>query len=177
MAEKPYALLAEFETPQALYHACEKVRDEGFRRWDAFSPFPVHGLDRAMGVPRSKLPWIVLVCGLSGAGLGFWLQAWVSASAYPVIVAGKALLSWQAFVPVTFEVGVLLGAFGAVFGMFALNGLPRLHHPLFNSDRFEAVTDDRFFIAIEADDPRYDAERTRALLLDAGAAHVELVKE
>lgn len=172
-----FGLLAEFETTQELYHACETVRDEGFSRWDAYTPFPVHGLDKAMGLGRSHLPWIVLVCGLSGAALGFLLQAWVSVDAYAVIVSGKPLLSWQAFIPVTFECGVLLGSFGAVFGMFGLNRLPRWHHPLFDSERFTAVTDDRFFIAIEAADPRYDKMKTKKLLKSLGASHVELVKE
>ena len=173
---KTYGLLAEFDSTHALFSACERVRDEGYAKWDAYTPFPVHGLDGAMGLRRSRLPWIVLVCGLTGAGLGFLLQAWVSVEAYPLVISGKALLSWQAFIPVTFECGVLLASFGAVFGMFGLNQLPTYYHPVFHSDRFAAVTDDKFFIAIEASDPLYDGDRTRSLLEEAGATHVEALE-
>ena len=111
-----YGILAEFATPADLYHACERVRDAGFTRWDAHTPFPVHGLDRAIGLRRSPLPWIVLVMGLTGAALGFVLQWWVHTSAYPLVISGKPFFSWPAFIPITFEVGVLFGALGAVFG-------------------------------------------------------------
>src|SRR6185436_17891428 len=110
-----YGILAEFATPADLYHACERVRDSGFTRWDAHTPFPVHGLERAMGLRRSPLPWIVLVMGLTGAALGFALQAWVHTRAYPLVISGKPYFSWPAFIPITFEVGVLFAAFGAVF--------------------------------------------------------------
>ncbi|HET9234695.1 MAG TPA: DUF3341 domain-containing protein, partial [Candidatus Eisenbacteria bacterium] len=116
-----YGILAEFSTPKELYHACERVRDAGFTRWDAHSPFPVHGISRAMGLRRSVLPWIVLGMGLTGATLGFVLQWWVHTSAYPLVISGKPFFTWPAFIPVTFEVAVLFGALGAVFGMFGLN--------------------------------------------------------
>ncbi len=177
MADKPFGLMAEFDTAQAVYHACEKVRDEGFTRWDSYTPFPVHGLDKAMGLPRSRLPWIVLVMGLSGAGLGMLLQWWVSAVAQPLIISGKPLFSWQAFVPVTFELGVLFGAFGAVFGMFGLNRLPQYYHSVFNSERFSRVTDDKFFIAIEASDPKYDEKKLKKLFKGLGATHIEVVED
>ena len=172
-----YGLLAEFDSAHHLYHACEKVRDAGFSRWDAHTPFPVHGLDRAMGLKPSVLPWICLVTGLSGAGAGMLLQWWTSVVAQPVVISGKPLFSWPAFVPVTFELGVLLGALGAVFGMFGLCSLPQLYHSLFRSRRFERFSDDRFFISIESVDPRYDREQTQRLLKDAGATHVELVED
>jgi hypothetical protein len=130
-----------------------------------------------MGLRPSRLPWIVLVMALAGLGGAFLLQSWVHAIDYPLVIAGKPFWSWQAFVPVTFEVTILLGAFGAVLGMLHLNRLPRHHHPLFRSRRFERVTDDRFFISVEASDPRYDAETTRELLERAGASHVEMVRE
>jgi hypothetical protein len=129
------------------------VRDAGFTRWDSHVPFPVHGLDRAMGVGPSRVPWIVLVMGLSGAAGGFLLQAWVSVGAYPLVISGKPLLSWPAVIPITFELGVLCGALGALLGMLALNQLPQLYSSLFRSRRFEKVTDDSFFISIEAADP------------------------
>lgn len=175
--KQTYGLLAEYETPAAVYNACKKVRDSGFRFWDAHTPFPVHGLDGAMGIKRSVLPWFVFVGGMSGAAGGMLLQWWTSAVDYPVLIAGKEMFSYQAFVPVTFECGILFAAFTTVFGMLALNGLPRLHHPLFNSERFRRVTDDRFFISIEARDQKFDKERTRRLLEETGAVHIELVED
>ena len=171
-----YGILAQFATPADLYHACERVRDEGFTRWDAHSPFPVHGLDRAMGLRRSPLPWIVLVMGLTGAALGFVLQWWVHGSAYPLVISGKPYFSWPAFIPITFEVAILFAALGAVLGMLGLNRLPMHYHPLFRSKVFERVTDDAFFISIESWDPRFDASATRTLLESAGARGVELLE-
>jgi hypothetical protein len=172
---KLHGLLAEFKTVPALYHACEQVRDAGYTRWDAHTPFPVHGLDKAMGLQRSKLPWLVLASGLAFAAGGFALQTWVHAVEYPLVISGKPFFTWPAFIPVTFELGVLGGALAAVFGMLAINGLSRHNHPLFNSQRFEGASDDRFFISIEVADPRFDAAATAQLLQHAGATHVEQV--
>jgi hypothetical protein len=172
-----WGMLAEFPTPKALYHACERVRDAGFTRWDAHSPFPVHGLDRAMGMKRSVLPWIILVLALGGAATGFVLQWWVHSLAYPLVISGKPYFSWPAYIPITFELGVLGGALGAVFGMFGLNQLPRHHHPVFGSERFARVTDDTFFVSIEAADPKFDSVATRRLLEDAGAVAVEILED
>jgi Ni/Fe-hydrogenase subunit HybB-like protein len=166
-------LLAEFPSPSALHRACEQVRDSGYSHWDAHTPFPVHGLDRAMGLGRSRLPWIVLALGLAGAAGGFGLQAWVHSIEYPLVISGKPFFAWQAYVPVTFELAVLGGALGAVLGMFALNRLPRHHHPVFGSERFERASDDRFFISVEVGDPRFDAAATPRLLADAGARRLE----
>ena len=173
----PSAVLAEFKTPGDLYRACERVRDAGYTRWDAHSPFPVHGLDGAMGMRRSKLPWIILVLGLAGAATGFALQTWVHSMAYPLTISGKPHFAWPAYVPITFELGVLGGALGAVFGMLGLNQLPRHHHPLFDSERFKRFSDDTFFISIESLDPRFDAVATKQLLERAGASHVEVLVE
>ncbi len=170
-----YGILAEFGTPGELYRACERMRDAGYSRWDAHTPFPVHGLDRAMGMKRSVLPWIILVMGLLGAALGFILQAWVHSAAYPLVISGKPTFAWPAYVPITFELGVLFGALGAVFGMLALNQLPMHYHPLFHSERFERASDDSFFISVEAWDPKFDSVATRQLLESLGARHVELV--
>lgn len=171
-----YGVLAQFETPRDIFHACENVRDAGFKKWDAHTPFPVHGLDGAMGLRRSKLPFIVLVMALTGAALAFGLQVWVSVEAQPIVIAGKPLFSWPAFVPVTFELAVLFGALGALFGMLGLNKLPQHYHSLFRSERFERVTDDKFFISIEAADPKFDVDGTTRLLESLGATHVEVVE-
>jgi Ni/Fe-hydrogenase subunit HybB-like protein len=171
-----YGVLAEFATPAALYHACEKVRDAGFTRWDAHSPFPIHGLSKAMGLRRSTLPWIVLVMALTGGILGFLLQWWVHTQAYPLVISGKPFFTWPAFIPVTFEVSVLFGALGAVFGMLGLNRLPMHNHPLFTSKVFERASDDTFFISIESWDPRFDKAGTAAMLKSLGARSVELLE-
>ena len=171
-----YGILAAFATPGELYRACERVRDAGFTRWDAHTPFPVHGIEKAMGVRRSLLPWIVLVMGLTGAGLGFALQWWVHASAYPLVISGKPFFSWPAFIPITFELGILFASLGAVFGMLGLNRLPMHHHPLFRSRVFERATDDVFFISIESWDPRFDASANRTFLESLGARSVELLE-
>lgn len=174
---KVYGLLAEFETPAGVYHACEQVRDAGYTRWDSMTPFPVHGLDKAMGLKRSPLPWVTLLMGLTGASSAMLLQWWVGAVEYKMVISGKPLFAWQPSVPITFELGVIFAVFGTLFGLLHLCRLPRFHHPLFSSARFDRVTDDRFFIAIEADDPKYDLVATRQLLEAAGASAVELVED
>jgi Ni/Fe-hydrogenase subunit HybB-like protein len=171
-----YGVLAEFATPAELYHACERVRDAGFTRWDAHSPFPIHGLSKAMGLRRSTLPWIVLVMALTGGALGFILQWWVHTSAYPLVISGKPFFTWPAFIPITFEVAVLFGALGAVFGMLGLNRLPMHHHPLFKSRVFERASDDAFFISIESWDPKFDPSATATLLTSLGARNAELLE-
>ena len=140
--KKMFGMLAEYETPADIFHACEMVRDAGYSRWDSYTPFPVHNLDKAMGIKPSVLPFIVFACGMTGAACGLLLQWWSSTIAYPLVIAGKPLFSFQANVPVTFELGILFSAFGAVFGMLGLNKLPQFYHPLFNIARFARVTDD-----------------------------------
>jgi hypothetical protein len=171
-----FGALAEFATPADIYRACERVRDAGYTRWDAHTPFPVHGLEGAMGMTRSKLPFIVLVMGLGGAATGFGLQTWVHTMAYPLTISGKPFFTWPAFIPITFELGVLGGALGAVFGMLALNKLPMHHHPIFEAPRFARFSDDAFFISIESWDPKFDPIQTVRLLQSSGASHVELVE-
>ena len=173
----PWGLLAEYASPAAIYEACEKVRDAGYKRWDSYTPFPVHGLDKAMGLKSSKLPFIVLAGAIIGGTSGMALQYWTSVVDYPWVVSGKPMFSWPAFLPVTFELTVLCGALGAVLGMLGLNKLPQYYHSLFHSKRFERVTDDKFFIAIESDDPKFDVDETAAFLREIGAIHVERVKE
>jgi hypothetical protein len=171
-----FGLLAEYDSPRALYHACEKVRDAGYRQWDAHSPFPIHGLEKAMGLGRSRLPYVTLLFGLTGAIGGMTLQIWANGVAYPLIISGKPYFNWQPYVPITFECGVLLAALSTVFGMFAFNKLPMFFHPLFSVDRFERVTDDGFFLSVEAWDAKFDAAKTKGLLEATGATRVDLVK-
>ncbi len=170
-----YGVLARFPGTRELYHACERVRDAGYTRWDAHSPFAIHGLEKAMGLRDSGIAWIVLTTGLSGAGGGMLLQWWVATAAYPLVISGKPLFSWPAFVPVAFELGILGAALGAVLGMLGLCKLPTLYHPLFRSKQFEQFSDDGFFISIEAWDPLFDVTATRGFLEEIGADHVELV--
>ena len=174
-AGKEYGTLAEFPSPEKLMHACAKVRDEGFSLWDAHTPFPIHGLDNAMGLKRSWVSAFVLVLGLSGAGLGMLMQWWVASKAYPLVISGKPFFSWPAFIPITFECGVLGGALGAILGLLLMARLPRHHHALFNNERFKRVTDDAFFISIEAQDPKYDSAETPRFLEEIGASYVEPV--
>ncbi len=168
-------ILGEFSSPGALLKAAEKIRDAGFRDFDCHSPFPIHGMDDAMGEKRSPLGFIVGGMGLIGGGGALLLQWWTSAVDYPLVVAGKPLFDLPAFIPVTFELTILLSAFGAVFGMFALNRMPRFFHPVFHSDRFERVTDDGFFVSIESSDPQFDPVKTREFLEEIGSEYVELL--
>ena len=171
-----FGLLAEYDSPKALFHACEKVRDAGYRKWDAHSPFPIHGLDNAMGLSRSRLPYVTLIFGLTGVVSGMTLQLWGNAIAYPMVISGKPFFNWQPYVPITFELGILFAALSTVVGMFAFNKLPMHVHPLFSADRFEKVTDDGFFISVEAWDPKFDAAATERLLSETGATRIQLVK-
>lgn len=170
---KLWGVLAQYENPHAIYKACEQVRDAGYEQWDACTPFPVHGLEKAMGAPASRLPWIVLACGLAGSTFMLFFESWAMGSAYPMIVGGKPLFSLPAFVPVWYEFTVLSSCVSAFLANWLLNGLPRPHHPAFASKAFERVTDDKFFIMIEATDPKFDLEKTKALLSQAGATQVE----
>jgi hypothetical protein len=180
--DKVYGIMAEFTTPADVYHAAEQVRDAGYRQWDVHTPFPIHGMEEAMGMSRTKLPILVGCGAITGVSLAYLMQWWMSSVDYQLVTQGKpfgSLVSggWQVFVPITFELGVLFSAFAALIGMLALNGLPRWHHPLFNKERFLSSSDDRFFVAIEAIDDKFDPEKTRKLLEDAGAVSIELVEE
>ena len=171
-----FGILAEFGSPRDLVHACERVRDAGYRRWDAHSPFPVHGLPRAMGLKPSKLPWVCLVCGLGGAVGAMLLQWWTNAVDYPYLISGKPLFSLPANIPVAFELTILLAALATVGGVFMLMKLPRFHHPLFRSRRFRKVTDDRFFLCIKARDPKFDADGTGSFVSTLGGVAAEWVE-
>lgn len=176
--EKVWGVLAEFETAEALTEAAKEVRDAGFSRWDTHSPYPIHGMEKAMGMPMTILPWLVFFGGLTGACLGMGMQQWMNSVDYPFIVSGKPWIeSIPAFIPVTFELTVLFSALTAFGGMIVLNGLPRFYHPTFNSERFRRVTDDGFFISIEASDAEYSTQRTHDFLVTLGATHVEELPE
>ena len=170
-------ILAEFDGPAELLRAAEKVRDAGYNRFDCHSPFPIHGMDAAMGLKRSPLGWIVGIAALVGTSSALALQWWTSTIDYPLVISGKPFFSFQAYVPVTFALGIVLSAFTALIAMLALNGLPRLNHPLFNSVRFDKVTSDGFFISIEGRDPLFEAEKTKAFLESVGGKNPEVIQE
>jgi hypothetical protein len=168
-------MVAEFDTPEALIAAAERAREAGYKRMDAYSPFPVHGVSEAIGFRDVKVPWIVFAGGLVGAFTGYTLQWYTSVIDYPMNVGGKPLNSIPAFIPITFELTILFAAFGAVFGMLALNGLPKPYHSIFNTPGFERASQDRFFLAIEARDPGYEPEETRRFLESVGPLRVSEV--
>ncbi len=169
--------LARYAGPAELLAAARRVAEAGYSKFDCHSPFPIHGMDEAMGLKRSPLGFMVGIAAFAGAGLALLLQGWSSAVDYPLIISGKPFFSYQAFMPVTFGLAVLLGAFTAVFGMLALNRLPRFYHTVFHSERFSQVTRDAFFISIESDDPLFHMEKTPALLRETGAMEVEPLTE
>lgn len=159
-----YGLVALFETPEALYDAAEQTRSAGYTKTDAHSPFPVHGLAQALGMPRSKLPVLIFIGGVLGFIGGIALQYWIAVSVYPLNVAGRPYVSWPSWIPVTFECTVLAASLTAIIGMIALNRLPEPYHAVFNTPGFERASNDGFYLVIEADDPRYGAKETRAFL-------------
>jgi len=174
---RTWGLLAEFETPDELVAAAERAREAGYRRMDAYTPFPIHGLSDAMAFRPTKLPLVVLAGGLVGCATAL-LMMWFSATIhYPINVAGKPLASWPMFVPITFELTVLFAAFSAVFGMLGMNGLPMPYHPIFNAPRFAFASRDRFFLCIESRDPKFREDEVKAFLAGLGAHDVEAVEE
>lgn len=182
-----YALIAEFRDVDALMTAAEKLRDAGFLKWDVHSPFPIHGMDRAMGVRPTILPWITLTHGVAGLILGLLLVWWTNATSYagiptelqgyPFLISGKPIFSLPANIPIIFELGILLAAFGTVLGLFGLNKLPMLANPLFQSPGFRGVTRDRFYIVVEGGDPLFDEGLVREVFDALGAASIERIME
>ena len=192
--KRVHGYLAEFDSVHDVYHAAEQVRDAGYQRWDVHSPFPIHGLDHAMGNPRSKLPWVVFFGGLTGTAVAFTLQTLTQtnfwshigmgflqelAETYPTVVQAKPtdIFTIPAFFPVMFELTILFSAFTTLFGLFGLIGLPRFNHPLFVSKRFGKFSDDAFFVCIEARDPKFSQDGTKAFLEKLGGKNVELVED
>lgn len=163
-APKLYGLLAEFDSATAIVDAARRTRQAGFTKIDTFTPFPIHELDAALKLPRTKLPWIVLGGGITGMATGFALQYWASVIAYPLNIGGRPLASWPAFIVPSYELTILFSALTAVFGMIALNGLPMPYHPVFNVPQFSSASADRFFLSIETKDPKFDLAGTRAFL-------------
>ena len=187
-ATRLYGLLAEFETPGDLMAAAEKVRDAGYRWWDCHTPFPVHGLDGAMGIKRTILPVLVFGAGATGTLAAFLLQSFTNSvgwtiwagvwvTGYPFLISGKPAMSLPAFIPVMFELTILFSALACVKLMFLFNGLPQLYHPLFRSNRFRRASNDRFYLVIEARDPKFLPKKTEEFLKTLGPSAVEAVED
>ena len=170
--KKTYGLIAAFETTPAIYHACEQVRDAGFKQWDAITPFPVHGLDAAMGIRRSKVPRISICGGIIGFCTGMSMIFIADKYDYPLIVGGKPLFSPMFAFPVSYELTILFTAFATIIGMFVVNGLPMHYHPVQKAPNLTRLLDDRFHIVIEANDPKYNAAATRAFLEQIGGTDI-----
>lgn len=168
-ATAPFAIMGYFTTAKDIYHACEALRDAGYSRFDAHTPFPVHGLEKAMGLKPSRLPWLVLCGGITGCVSGILLAWYTQAVDYPLIISGKPAFSYQAFIPVIFELTVLFSALTCFFGLFAISRLPAFFHPTMTHPSFPRATDDAFFVSVEASDPKFDRAETRNLLQRLGA--------
>lgn len=174
---KVQGIVAEYTSVDTLLAACRRVRDAGYKKTDAFTPFPVHGIDTALGIKPTVLPWIVLVCGLTGTVTALVMQIWMNGYDYPYIISGKPFISLPAFIPVAFELTILFASFGAFFGMWALNGLPKFSNPVFTDPRFDRVTDDRFFLYIDSKDDRFDRAGVEKLLGETGTDYIQSVVE
>jgi hypothetical protein len=174
---KPYGIIAEFETAADVLNAAIQVRDAGYRRWDVHTPFPIHGMDDAMGLRSSRVGWFTFIGGVAVFTSGMLMIWYMNKWDYPIVVGGKPLFSPLFAFPVSYELTILLAAFGTLFGMFFLNRLPRLYHPLLKNKTFIRASDDRFYVVIETTDPRYSQAQTRQLLEKAGSKHIELVEE
>lgn len=172
-----YGLMAEFETPTELVAAARSAYEAGYRKMDAYTPYPMHELTEALGIRPTKLPFLVLAGGIIGCGTALLMQ-WFSATIhYPLNVGGRPLASWPMFIPITFELTVLFASLAAVFGMLGMNRLPMPYHPVFNAPRFALASRDRFFLCIEARDPAFDLDRTSRFLANQGARIVSEVED
>jgi Alternative complex III, ActD subunit len=174
--QSKYGLMAEFLSAEELLEACKRTTEAGYRRVDAFSPFPVEGLSEAIGFHKTKLPVLVFFGGLAGTCGGFFLQWWPNVIGYPLNIGGKPYDSWPAFIPITFELTILCAALTTVFGLLVLNGLPCPYHPVFNVQRFAHASKDRFFLVIESADPKFDAEKTKQFLTELNPREVSEVE-
>jgi hypothetical protein len=170
-------LLAEFSTVDEIFEAAARTRAAGYKTWDVHSPFPIHGIDAVIGIRPTILPWLVLCGGLTGLGGGLLLQWWCNAYDYPFLVSGKPFFSLPANIPIIFECTVLFSALTTVFGMLGLNRLPLLYNPMFKSAHFKRVTNDKFFIWIDASDARFDEQSTTQFLSSLGASNVERIED
>jgi len=177
MDNKIYGLLAEFDTPTQLVEAAAKVRDAGYKKTDAFTPFPLHEIDEALGIKRSILPFLVLGGGIVGLLSGIGLQWFVHVYDYPIIVGGRPFFSLPSFIPPSYELTILLASFTAVLGMLALNGLPQPYHPVFNVPRFALASREKFFLLIETKDAKFDYDETKKFMQTLNAQEVFDVAE
>ncbi len=175
-AGRHYGVMASFATPEDLLRAIRSARTAGYSKMDAFTPFPIHGIDEALGEGRSPLGKIVICCGLTGLTLAVLLQWWTGAVDYPLVIAGKPLFAVEPSVPIMFELSVLLASFGAVLGMLALNKLPQYYHPAFNFSKWAGATNDKFLFVIESTDPKFNPEEVKTFLDSLGASDAELVE-
>lgn len=174
---KTYGVVAEFDSPGQLLQAARKTREAGYREIEAYTPFPLHGLSDAVGFKDEKVPWIVFLGGVVGASCGYLLQFYTSVIDYPLNVGGKGLNSIPMFFPVTYECTILFASFGAFLGMLALNKLPQPYHGAFNTPNFERASQDKFFLAVEANDKQFDEVETKRFMETMDANNVSLVKE
>ncbi len=174
---KAYGVLAQFDSAADILHAAEKVRDAGYQRWDVFTPFPVHGMNRAMGIKGSKVGWFSFLGGATGYTTGMLMIYYMNGLDYALPVGGKPMFSPFYAFPPSYELTILFGAFGAILGMLFLNRLPRLHHPLFKSERFSRATHDGFMIVLESSDPKFSEAGARKLLEAAGSRQIDVVEE
>jgi hypothetical protein len=175
---KPWGIVAEFEDEEKLLEVGRKMHHElGYTKLDALTPFPVHGIEAALGIPRSILGFIVICVGLTGTMTAILLQWWTGAVDYPLVIAGKPLFAFEFAMPIMFELSVLFSAFACVFGMLALNGLPRLYHPVMRAQKFGRFSDDGFFLVVEKTDPKFSVVETKELLLNMGATSAEVVED
>ncbi len=173
-----YGLMAVFETPADAMHAAERVRDAGYSKWDVHTPFPVHGLDAAMGISNSKVGWFTFIGGATGYTTGMIMIWWMNAFDYKIVIGGKPMFSPFYAFPVSYELTILFASFGSLIGMALLNRLPRLHHPLLKNRRFcQGASHDKFILVIETADPKFNADETRKLLASAGSKHIEMVED
>lgn len=173
-----YGLMAVFETPADAMHAAEQVRDAGYSKWDVHTPYPVHGMDAAMGLRNSPVGWFTFIGGATGYTTGMLMIWWMNAFDYKIVIGGKPMFSPFYAFPVSYELTILLASFGSLIGMFLLNRLPRLHHPLLKNRKFcQGASHDKFIVVIETADPKFNADETRKLLATAGSKHIELVED
>lgn len=174
---KALVALAAFKGPAALIEAAKKMRAAGYEKYDCHSPFPIHGMDEAMGLKRSPLGYIVGVVALIALGLATLMMWWMTAVNYPLVISGKPYFAYQAYTPIAFALTILCSAFAAFLGMFRLNKLPRPFHPLFYSEQFSRVTSDGFFVSVEADDPKFSPEEIKRFLESIGGSQAEVIYE
>ncbi len=184
--KKPALYLAEYDTPNAIAQAAMKVRDAGYKNWDCHTPYAMHGMDEAMGLKPTRIGVLSFIFGMLGVATAVFMMQYTNAfdfnllnigAGYPLIVGGKPPGAFPSMVPIMFELGILLCGFATLFGLLGIIKLPMFNHPIFASDRFEAATDDKYFISIEAGDQKFDLDRTRALLEATNPTYIELVEE